>query len=197
MARALTDDLIGSGMPPHQARALQAALDTYFQAKDAELSDLAATLSATAAQINTAAAFIAALTATAAEVNLIDNAVASATAVPTAGATDVCIFTVTLKDAAGVAMASRRAVLVYITEDANGDGVSADTYSTGAAVSDGVLIAALTANKVFLVLAGADGLAAISITDSAKPADQRLVVIDPVTGRVLAVSAASAALWGA
>lgn len=134
------------------------------------------------------------VTTTGQELNLLDNQVASVSWAVTAGASDICIMTGTIKDAAGTTIAGVRNLLVYISEAANGIGVSADSYSTGAAISDGTGTA-LVANKVFLVQTGTDGVFAISITDTSTPADQYGVAILP--NGSASVSAASAALWGA
>lgn len=135
------------------------------------------------------------VTSTSAELNLNDNVVASVSWAVAAGATNVCVFTGTLKDAAGATIAASRPLLVYISEASTGIGITADTYSTGASVTTGTQLIALTANKAWLINTHTDGTFAISITASAKPADQYLVAIDPQFQ--LNVSAASAALWGA
>lgn len=134
--------------------------------------------------------------ATVAELNLLDNAVASVSWVVTAGAANVCILTGTIKDAAGVTIAASRPLLVYISEAATGIGITADSYSTGAAVTTGTQLVALTASKAWLINTHTNGTFAISITDTAKPADQYGVAINWTTGQ-LSISAASAALWGA
>src|SRR5690606_1472940 len=100
------------------------------------------------------------------------------------------IFTGTLKDADGATIAAAKAIRVYISEAATGIGISADSYSTGASVTTGTQIAAVTANKVWDILTHTDGTFAISITDSAAPADQYAVAVTPLTGN-LNVSAAS------
>lgn len=74
--------------------------------------------------------------------------------------------------------------------------LTADTYSTGASITTGTIVAALTANKVWRLLTNSSGVFAISITDTAKPADQYLVAVNPVT-RALHVSDASSTSWGA
>lgn len=132
---------------------------------------------------------------TVAELNLLDNVVASVSFAVAAGASNVCVITGTLKDAAGATIAASRPLFIYITEASTGIGVSADTYSTGASVTTGTSLVALTANKAWLINTHTDGTFAISITDSAKPADQRLAALVYSTGK-LSVSAASALLWG-
>ncbi len=135
------------------------------------------------------------VTATADELNLNDNLVASVSWSVAAGASNVCVLTGTLKDAAGSTIAASRPLLVYISEAATGIGITADTYSTGASITTGTALVTLTANKAWLINTHTDGTFAISITDSAKPADQYAVAVDPQWQ--LSVSAASAALWGA
>lgn len=134
------------------------------------------------------------LDATAAEINLTDAQVASVSWSVTAGGANICILSGTIKDAAGETISAVRNLIVYISELATGAGVSADSYSTGAAITTGTG-AELVAEKVFLVQTTAAGAFAISITDTAKPADQYGVAILP-NGKH-SVSAASAALWGA
>lgn len=174
------DTLCMSGIPAPAAKVIGDAIDAVTasqQDSDAQLDDLAANLTATGAELNT-----------------LDNVVASVSWAVTAGAANICILTGTIKDAAGATIAAVRNLMVYISEAATGIGVTADSYSTGAALSDGTG-AALVANKVFLVQTGTDGVFAISITDTAKPADQYGVAILP--NGSMSISAASAALWGA
>lgn len=135
-------------------------------------------------------------TATDAELNLLDNVVASVSWAVAAGATNVCILTGTLKDAAGATIAASRPIDVYISEVATGIGITADSYSTGASIITGTELIALTANKAWRINTHTDGTFAISITDTGQPADQYAVAIIPTTGK-LSISAASGANWGA
>ncbi len=132
---------------------------------------------------------------TVAELNLLDNTVASVSWAVTAGAANVCIMTGTIKDAAGVTIAASRPLLLYISEAATGIGITADTYSTGASITTGTQLVALTANKAWLINTHTNGTFAISITATAKPADQYGVAINWTTGQ-LSISAASGVLWG-
>lgn len=168
-----------------------------FVAKDIRaLRALSRDLSVTPAQINSTVDQTAGQTPSDAEVNVLDAAVASISWAVAAGAANVCVLTGTLKDADGATIAAAKAIRVYISEAATGIGVSADTYSTGASITTGTVIVTETANKVWEILTHTDGTFAISITDTAKPVDQRGVAVVPITG-TLSVSAASAALWGA
>ncbi len=144
---------------------------------------------------NSAGTFLG-MTSTPAELNLVDNAVASVSWVVTAGASNICIMTGTIKDAAGATIAASRPIDLYISEAATGIGITADTYSTGAAITVGTQLIAFTANKAWRINTHTNGTFAISITDTAKPADQYGVAIVSTTGQ-LSISAASAALWGA
>ncbi len=136
------------------------------------------------------------VTSTAAEINLLDNVVASVSWAVAAGASNVCVLTGTLKDAAGATIAAARPIDLYISEAVTGIGITADTYSTGASITTGTQIIAFTANKAWRINTHTDGTFAISITDTAKPADQYAVAIVSTKG-TLSISAASAALWGA
>ncbi len=172
------------------------AIRRHLGRNNSVITDLARNLTVTAAQLNAVVAQVTGQTPSDAEVNVLDAAIASISIVPAAGAANVCVFTGTLKDADGATIAARKAIRVYISEAATGVGVSADTYSTGASVTTGSVVLTETANKVWDILTHTDGTFAISITDTAKPADQYVVAITPLTGNVN-VSAASALLWGA
>lgn len=188
------DTLCMSGLPAPVARAIARYIEEQ-QGDDAQLADLAANLTATAAQLN-AAATIGATTSTAAELNMLDNILATVSWAVTAGAANVAIFTGTVKDAAGATIAAPCVLDVYISEAATGIGVSADSYSTGASVTTGTQLIAQTANKAWTLITTAGGVFAISITDTAKPADQYLVAVNPKSGAPV-VSAASSTTWGA
>ena len=133
---------------------------------------------------------------TVAELNLLDNTVASVSWAVAAGASNVCVLTGTIKDAAGATIAASRPLLIYISTAATGIGISGTSYSTGAAITTGTSVVALTANKAWLINTHTDGTFAISITATGKPATEYAVAINWTTGQ-LSVSAASAALWGA
>ncbi|MES2295214.1 MAG: hypothetical protein V4527_18100 [Pseudomonadota bacterium] len=136
-----------------------------------------------------------ATSSTVAELNLLDNAVASVSWAVAAGAANVCVLTGTIKDAAGVTIAASRPLLIYISTAATGIGISGTSYSTGAAITTGTSVIALTASKAWLINTHTDGTFAISITATGKPATEYAVAINWTTGQ-LSISAASAALWG-
>lgn len=130
------------------------------------------------------------------EINVLDGVIADVSFEVAAGDADECVITGTILDSSSVAIEAVRELDIYISEDAGGVGVSADSYSTGAAITGGTLIAAVTANKVWRILTDTDGTFAVTITDTSAPADQVLVAVNPVS-RALHVSDVSGTSWGA
>jgi hypothetical protein len=84
----------------------------------------------------------------------------------------------------------------WISEDANGAGLTADSYSgTVTAKSNcGTILTALTAKKHFLGLTNADGLLTLLAVASANPADQYVACKRPLGGGVV-VSGVSGTKW--
>jgi hypothetical protein len=136
-----------------------------------------------------------ATTSTAAELNLLDNACATVTFAAAAGAANVMVVTLTVKDAAGATIAAHQRLEVYITESAAGLGLTGDTISGDATWGSNEEIDEVTSKKRFRILTAATGIATLSIEDSAKPADQRLAVVHPLTGKLIVSGALNA--WGA
>lgn len=112
-----------------------------------------------------------------------------------AGASNVMGITIQLKDALGNNLAERRRVEFYMSTDAEGDGLTGSTYSGDFAATTGVLLTALTAKKHLTALTNASGLLVLTLTDTNKPATERVCVVLP--GGKLSVSAVSGANWGA
>lgn len=139
-------------------------------------------------------AALAAVTSTPAELNLLDGQIANVTFAAAAGAANVMVVTCTLKDAAGATLAARRRVEFYITEDANGVGLTADTISGDATWGANQEVEEIVSKKRFTVLTGSDGIATLSIEDSAKPTDQRVAAVLPMSGALIVSSALNA--WG-
>ena len=111
------------------------------------------------------------LTASAAELNLNDDAPASVTFAPAAGATNVCEVTCTVKDAAGVAMARPVMFDLFLSDSSVGAGLTSTTASGAVAAKAGSQdVATLTSKKALRVQTSALGIYVLSITDSAKTA---------------------------
>jgi hypothetical protein len=65
---------------------------------------------------------------------------------------------------------------LYMSTSAVGANVSATAYSTGLAVTTGAQLAAITANKYLSVLTDATGKAVITLTATAKPVGEYMVI---------------------
>lgn len=140
-------------------------------------------------------AILSGTTSTAAELNLLDNTFATCTFTAAAGAANVMTVTIQCKDAASANIAFRQRLEAYITEDANGVGLTGDTISGDATWGANEEVQEIVSKKRFIVLTTAAGVATLSIEDSAKPADQRVAVVHPLTGKLIVSSALNA--WGA
>lgn len=112
-----------------------------------------------------------------------------------AGASNVMTATIQLTDAFGNNIAERRRVEFYMTTDAEGDNVTASAYSGSLTVTTGTQLVALTAKKHVVALSDANGAVVFTITDTAKPATERVAVVNPDGS--LSISAVSGANWGA
>jgi hypothetical protein len=111
-----------------------------------------------------------ALTATAAELNLSDNLPASVSFVAAAGGANECDVTITVLDAAGVAIAEAFPVLVWLS-DADTGATLTTTGASGtvqAKSSSGDDFGVLTAKKALIAQTLATGIYTLEITDSAK-----------------------------
>lgn len=131
--------------------------------------------------------------------NDIPSTVSIATA---AGGANVWTVTITVKDAAGNTVTGVQALDVWISEAATGIGTTADTYSTGLAASTGTILdfggggAAATPTGIVHCLTAASGILVLTVTATAKPADQYVCVRNPI-GAGFVVSSASGTDWGA
>ncbi|MBS0207520.1 MAG: hypothetical protein JSS27_01065 [Planctomycetes bacterium] len=86
-----------------------------------------------------------------------------------AGASNVSLNTVQLKDGNGDNLTARRVVDIYLADDSHGDTITATTASGAvAAGASGNVLAALVASKMLRVITDATGKFILSITDTAK-----------------------------
>lgn len=65
---------------------------------------------------------------------------------------------------------------LYMSTSSAGANVSGTTYSTGLAVTTGAVVAAITANKYLSVLTDATGKAVVTLTATAKPVGEYMVI---------------------
>ena len=108
--------------------------------------------------------------------------------------TDGMDITITVQDQGGNTVAQTHQLEIYMSEAATGIGLTGDTYSGTLTASVGAILSALTAKKHFTVVTAANGIFTGTLVDSANPADQYVVVVEPGTGK-LTVSAASGTNW--
>lgn len=93
----------------------------------------------------------------------------TATIAPAAGAANVCLVTITLKDASGNAVTKVQPIDVYLSDAATGIGLTATTASgaVGAGAS-GTDLGVMTTKKATRCITNAAGVYILSITDTAK-----------------------------
>lgn len=113
-----------------------------------------------------------------------------------AGATNVMQITITAKDAGGTTVTGVHAVHFWISEDAQGEGLTADSASGDLAVTTGTELQEIVSKKHYVGLTDVNGVLVATLEDSGTPADQYVVARQP-QGGALVVSAASGTNWGA
>lgn len=108
--------------------------------------------------------------------------------------TDGMDITITVQDGAGAAITAVHGLEVWVSEDAQGEGLTADTASGDLTWGTGTELQEIVTKKHYKVLTDVNGVSVATLVDSANPADQYVAVQHPVTGRVV-VSAASGTNW--
>ena len=151
---------------------------------------LAGTLvTSTAAELNK----LDGVTSTTAELNLVDNVAANVTIAYAASATtDGIEATFTVKDAAGSTIAAIHNLQVWISDDADGSGLTATAASGALTAVTGTILTALTAKKHVICNTAATGILKLLLVDSANTAGERFCVANPVNGKPI-VGAATVA----
>ena len=139
-------------------------------------------VTSTAAELN----IMDGVTSTAAELNILDDTANSVTiAYATGTATDDIDVTITVVDAAGVAIDAVHKLEVFITDDDIG-GVLTSTAASGAlTATGGAVLSVLTAKKHITATTAATGILVLDLIDSANTAGERFCVINPVNGKVI------------
>ena len=131
------------------------------------------------------------VTATAAELNTLDNVIASAVPVLSAGAsTDEMDITISCKNAAGVVIAQVHRLEVWITDSATAFTITGITASGALTAIDGGVLTVLTAKKHIICVTPATGIINLSLVASANDAGEIVCVKLPNGG--FSQSAASA-----
>ena len=133
------------------------------------------------------------VTASAAELNILDDSASSVTIAYAASATtDGIEATLTVVDAAGVAIDAVHKLEVFITDDDIG-GVLTSTAASGALTAvTGAVLSVNTAKKHISCSTAATGIAVLKLVDSANTAGERFCVVNPVNGKVIVGASAVA-----
>ena len=126
------------------------------------------------------------VTASAAELNILDDSASSVTIAYAASATtDGIEATLTVVDAAGVAIDAVHKLEVFITDDDIG-GVLTSTAASGALTAvTGAVLSVNTAKKHISCSTAATGIAVLKLVDDANTAGERFIVVNPVNGKVI------------
>lgn len=122
------------------------------------------------------------------------NAISCSISLAASATTDGLEATIQVVNARGDALAGVRKLEVWISEDAEGEGLTADSYSGAVTATVGTILTALTAKKHFECLTSADGIVKLLAVASANPADQYICVNRP-DGEGVIVSVASGTNW--
>lgn len=133
-------------------------------ATTAEIEKLAG-LSTTAAELEK----LAGVTASTAELSTSDGAPMGATFVIGAEGGDVINVGIQLEDADGADLAVRGCVYAYISDDANGDSVTASVPDGGVTIGTDGLAVPLVADQVFMLTSEADGDIDLDLDESGTP----------------------------
>ena len=133
------------------------------------------------------------LTSSVGELNLVDNAPANVTIAYAASVTtDGIEATLTVVNAAGTAVSGIHSLNVWISDDADGSGLTATAASGALTAATGTILTAVTAKKHVLANTSSAGILKLLLVDSANTVGERFCVANPLTGKIV-VGAASAA----
>jgi len=135
------------------------------------------------------------VTATAGELNLVDDICASVSIAIAASVTvDGMDITFTVLDAAGVAIDAVHMLEWWISEDAQGEALTGDTYSGDVTTVTGTEFQEIVSKKHYIGQTLATGVMTCLAVASANPTDQYVCCKNPVNGKVH-VSAISGTNW--
>jgi hypothetical protein len=157
---------------------------THFSAVDAETLYINGTaITSTAAELNA----VDGITSSVDELNALDGAPLDIDFTVGTESTNVINLGLQLNDAGGTALATRASVVVYLSDDANGDSIAATAPDGGWAIgTDGVEIPLVT-NKASIFVSEADGDIDIDITESGAATFYAVAILP--TGKLVASGA--------
>lgn len=139
-------------------------------------------VTATAAELNA----LDGVTASVGELNLNDDIVSDINIAYAASVTtDGIEATFTVNDAAGSAIDAIHNLEVWISDDADGSGLTANSASGALTASAGTILTAYTAKKHISANTNASGVLTLLLVDSANTAGERFCVRNPHNGKII------------
>lgn len=126
------------------------------------------------------------VSATPAELNLNDDIVADISiSYAASSTTDGIEATFTVLDAAGTAINAIHLLECYISDDADGSGLTATSASGALTADTGTILTALTAKKHVMANTDANGVLTLLLVDNANTAGERFCVRNPANGKII------------
>jgi len=105
--------------------------------------------------------------------------------------TDGIEATLTVKDRAGNTVTGLHVLEVWVSDDADGGGLTATSASGALTATTGVILTALTAKKHVKLTTADTGIAVLLLVDSANTAGERFCAKNPSTGQIILGTAAA------
>ncbi len=103
-------------------------------------------------------------------------------------------ITLTVVDSEGDAIAVRHTLTVWISDDATGDGLTANSGGTLTAVT-GTVLSELVDDKLIIANTAATGILKLLLVDASFTAGERVCCAHPVNGRLILGSATTGVLY--
>jgi len=113
-----------------------------------------------------------------------------------AGTTNTTTCTISVKDEAGNAVTGIHTLNVWVSDDADGNGLTATAASGTLTATAGTILTAVTAKKHIIANTSATGVLTLALVDSAKTQGERFCVTDPFTSQIVVGAATVTASYG-
>ncbi len=101
------------------------------------------------------------------------------------GTTDGVEATFTVTDRAGNTIAGLHQLDIWISDDADGSGLTATAASGALTAVTGVILTAFTAKKHISITTASTGIGTVLLVDSANTTGERFCVKNPSTGQIV------------
>lgn len=115
---------------------------------------------------------------------------------PTAGAANTTTCTISVFDEARAAVTGIHTLNVWVSDDADGNGLTATAASGDLTATAGTILTAVTAKKHIIANTSATGVLTLSLVDTAKTQGERFCATDPTTGQIVVSAATVTASYG-